>query len=128
MLCKTSDASCKKPACSFHAAVFQPVRPRYGRSLLRCALYREFAQLESFARLPDESTIERFRHRLQEHKLAEQILSVVNKLLTTKGLLLKVGTAVDATLMPAPASTKNKDKARDPKCIRAKKAISGTLV
>ena len=84
-------------------------------------LYREFAQLESFARLPDESTILRFRHRLEEHKLAEQILSVVNELLTTKGLLLKVGTAVDATLIPAPTSTKNKDKARDPEMHSSKK-------
>ena len=41
----------------------------------------------------------RFRHRLEEHKLAEQILTTVNELLTRKGLLLKVGTAVDATLI-----------------------------
>ena len=84
-------------------------------------LYREFAQLESFARLPDESTILRFRHRLEEHKLAEQILSGVNELLATKGLLFKVGTAVDATLIPAPTSTKNKDKARDPEMHSSKK-------
>ena len=84
-------------------------------------LYSEFAQLESFARLPDESTILRFRHRLEEHKLAEQILSVVNELLATKSLLLKVGTAVDATLNPAPTSTKNKDKAREPEMHSSKK-------
>ena len=84
-------------------------------------LYRDFAQLESFARLPDESTILRFRHRLKEHKLGEQILSGVNELLATKGLLLKVGTAVDATLIPAPTSTKNKDKARDPEMHSSKK-------
>ena len=84
-------------------------------------LYREFAQLESFARLPDESTILRFRHRLEEHKLANQILGVVNELLTAQGLLLKVGTAVDATLIPAPTSTKNKDKARDPQMHSSKK-------
>ena len=45
-------------------------------------LHRGFAQPESFARLPDESTILRFRHRLQHHKLADQILVVVNELLS----------------------------------------------
>ena len=84
-------------------------------------LYREFAKLEEFARLPDESTILRFRHRLEKHKLAEQILLTVNELLTQRGLLLKVGTAVDATLIPAPCSTKNKDKGRDPAMHSSKK-------
>jgi IS5 family transposase len=65
-------------------------------------LYREFAQLDEFSRLPDESTILRFgkttspRHRLEKHKLAEQILLTVNELLSKRGLLLKAGTAVDA--------------------------------
>jgi IS5 family transposase len=84
-------------------------------------LYREFAQLEEFARLPDESTILRFRHRLEKHKLAEQILVTVNELLTQRGLLLKAGTAVDATLIAAPTSTKNKDRARDPERHSSKK-------
>ena len=84
-------------------------------------LYREFARLEEFARLPDESTILRFRHRLEKHKLSEQILVVVNDLLTQRGLLLKAGTAVDATLIAAPTSTKNKDKARDPEMHSSKK-------
>ena len=77
-------------------------------------LYREFAQLPAFGRLPDESTILRFRHRLEKHKLADQILETVNDLLAQRGWLLKAGTAVDATLIAAPSSTKNKDKARDP--------------
>ena len=84
-------------------------------------LYREFAQLQEFGRLPDESTILRFRHRLETHKLAEQILQTVNELLTSRGLLLRVGTAVDATLIAAPTSTKNKDKARDPEMHSSKK-------
>ena len=84
-------------------------------------LYREFAQLQEFGRLPDESTILRFRHRLEKHKLAEQILQTVNELLTERGLLLKVGTAIDATLIAAPTSTKNKDKARDPEMHSSKK-------
>jgi len=77
------------------------------------ALFREFAQLQELGRMPDESTILRFRHRLEKHKLAEKILDTVNDLLTEKGLLLKAGTAVDATIIAAPSSTKNKDKARD---------------
>ena len=84
-------------------------------------LYREFAQLEEYARLPDESTILRFRHRLEKHKLSEQILGVVNNLLIQRGLLLKTGTVVDATLIAAPTSTKNKDSARDPEMHSSKK-------
>jgi len=84
-------------------------------------LYREFAQLEVLSRLPDESTILRFRHRLEKHKLSEQILATVNDLLIQRGLLLKTGTVVDATLIAAPSSTKNKDKARDPEMHSSKK-------
>ncbi|XAH21112.1 IS5 family transposase [Xylophilus sp. GW821-FHT01B05] len=90
-------------------------------ALFDIPLYREFAGLDAHGRLPDESTILRFRHRLERHKLAEQILITVNTLLESKGLLLKEGTAVDATLIPAPSSTKNKDKARDPEMHSSKK-------
>ena len=84
-------------------------------------LYREFAQLQEFSRMPDESTILRFRHRLEKHKLAEQILATVNDLLIERGLLLKTGTVVDATLIAAPSSTKNNDKARDPEMHSSQK-------
>jgi IS5 family transposase len=84
-------------------------------------LYRAFAQLQEFRSLPDESTILRFRHRLAKHKLAQQILTTVNELLIPKGLLLKVGTVVDATLIAAPSSTKNADKVRDPEMHSSKK-------
>ena len=66
-------------------------------------LYREFARLDVHGRLPDESTILRFRHRLEKHKLAEGILATVNDLLRSQGLLLKEGSAVDATLIAAPS-------------------------
>ena len=62
-----------------------------------------------------------YQHRLETHKLAEQILQTVNELLTARGLLLKAGTAVDATLIAAPTLTKNKDKARDPELHSSKK-------
>ena len=84
-------------------------------------LYREFAQLDAHGRLPDESTILRFRHRLEKNKLADGILATVNDLLGAQGLLLKEGSAVDATLIAAPSSTKNKDGKRDPEMHPSKK-------
>ena len=84
-------------------------------------LYREFAWLGEFSRLPDESTILRFRHRLEKHKLADGILATVNDVLSRQGLLLKEGSAVDATLIAAPSSTKNKSGKRDPEMHSSKK-------
>ena len=84
-------------------------------------LYCEFAQLDSRGRLPDESTILRFRHRLEKHKLADGILATVNDLLSSQGLLLRQGSAVDATLIAAPSSTKNKEGKRDPEMHSSKK-------
>lgn len=84
-------------------------------------LYREFARLDEVGRVPDESTILRFRHRLEKNKLADAILQEVNELLSQRGLMLKVGTIVDATLIAAPSSTKNKDKERDPEMHSSKK-------
>ncbi len=83
--------------------------------------YLHFAGLDPHGRIPDESTILRFRHRLEKHKLADQILATVNELLAERGLLLKAGTAVDATLIAAPSSTKNKDKSRDCEMHQSKK-------
>lgn len=96
--------------------------PAMEEALHDVPLYLEFSGLDSgLTRLPDETTILRFRHLLEEHALAEQILATVNALLTEKGLLLKTGTAIDATLIAAPSSTKNKDKARDPEMHASKK-------
>ena len=84
-------------------------------------LYREFAQLQELARLPDESTILRFRHRLEKYKLAGPSWPPSTTVLVERGLLLKVGTVVDATLIAAPSSTKNKDGLRDPEMRSAQK-------
>ena len=84
-------------------------------------LYRDFAQLDAHGRLLEESTILRFCHRLEKHKLADGILATVNDLLSNQGLLLKEGSAVDATLIAAPSSTKNKDGKRDPEMHSGKK-------
>jgi IS5 family transposase len=95
--------------------------PAMEEALHDVPLFREFAGLGWDRRLPDESTILRFRHLLERHKLAEQILAVVNDLLISQGLLLKAGTVVDATLIAAPSSTKNKDGQRDPEMHQSKK-------
>ena len=95
--------------------------PAMEEAFFDTSLYREFAELQELSRLPDESTILRFRHRLEKHKLAEQILTTVNEVLVERGLLLKVGTVVDATLIAAPSSTKNNDGLRDSEMHSAQK-------
>ena len=65
-------------------------------------------------RIPDETTILNFRHLLEEHQIAEQIFESVNQSLTEKGVMLKEGTILDATIINAPSSTKNKKGERDP--------------
>ncbi len=84
-------------------------------------LYRQFAGLSGAKRMPDETTILRFRHLLEKHDLAPKILARINQGLSQQGLLLKKGTLVDATLIAAPSSTKNKDGERDPEMHQAKK-------
>ncbi|MCL1622075.1 IS5 family transposase [Ralstonia pseudosolanacearum] len=84
-------------------------------------LYRQFAGLGGMSRLPDRVSILRFRHVLERHQLAEQFLQTVNAQLSAKGYLLKEGTAVDATLIAAPSSTKNQSGERDPEMHQTKK-------
>jgi IS5 family transposase len=95
--------------------------PAMEEALHDIALFREFAGLGWDSRIPDESTILRFRHLLEKHKLAEQMLATINELLRDKGLMLKAGTVVDATLISAPSSTKNKSGERDPEMKQSKK-------
>lgn len=84
-------------------------------------LYRRFAGLEGAARVPDETTILRFRHLLEKHQLTSQLLATINAGLARQGLMLKTGTVVDATIIAAPSSTKNKDGERDPEMHQTKK-------
>ena len=95
--------------------------PAMEEALHDVPLFREFAGLGWDTRLPDETTILRFRRLLEEHKLAPQILGVVNALLGAKGLLLRTGTVVDATLIAAPSSTKNASGERDPEMRQSQK-------
>lgn len=83
---------------------------------------RRFAGVElSDDAIPDESTILRFRHVLEKHGLAEAIFEEVKDLLEQKGLLMKSGTIVDATIIAAPSSTKNGTQSRDPEMRQTKK-------
>ena len=96
--------------------------PAMEEALHDVPLFRDFSGLGGWNdRLPDESTILRFRHLLEEHKLAPDILKTINALLQAKGLLLRAGTVVDATLIAAPSSTKNEGKERDPEMHQSKK-------
>ena len=96
--------------------------PAMEEALHDVPLYREFAKLDGVsARLPDETTILRFRHLLERHNLAPDMLRLVNDLLQHKGLMLRTGTAVDATLISAPSSTKNAEGERDPEMKQTKK-------
>jgi len=70
---------------------------------------------------PDATTLLKFRRLLETNKLTERIFTAINTLLAAKGLLLKEGTVVDATIIEAPSSTKNKDGTRDPEMHQTKK-------
>ena len=96
--------------------------PAMEEALYDTPMFREFVGLDAGEdNLPDESTILRFRHLLEAHNLSLQILATVNATLAAKGLLLKSGTVVDATLIAAPSSTKNSSGERDPEMHQTKK-------
>jgi IS5 family transposase len=70
---------------------------------------------------PDATTLLKFRRLLETHELTRKIFETINRQLSDKGLLMREGTIVDATLIAAPPSTKNRDKARDPDMHQTKK-------
>lgn len=96
--------------------------PAMEEALYEIASLRTFAHLSLNEPIPDETTILNFRHLLEANDLAEDIFKVVNTLLARKGLLLKRGSIVDATIIAAPSSTKNADGERDPEMHQTKKA------
>ncbi|MGB5233597.1 MAG: IS5 family transposase, partial [Candidatus Macondimonas sp.] len=96
--------------------------PAMEEALHDVLVMRQFAGLDAGDDLiPDESSILRFRHRLEAHGVADQLLSEVNAVLVEQGLMLKAGTIVDATLIHAPSSTKNSSGLRDPEMHQTKK-------
>jgi transposase, IS5 family len=71
--------------------------------------------------IPDETTILNFRHLLEKHHLTEKIFEQTNCYLKERGLFIRQGTIVDATIITAPSSTKNREKIRDPEMKSTKK-------
>lgn len=83
---------------------------------------RRFAGLElADDAMPDETTILKFRRLLERHELTAKLMNTITDVLEARGLLLKGGTMVDATIIHAAPSTKNKSKARDPDMHQTKK-------
>jgi len=83
---------------------------------------RRFARVELGDEVvPDESTILRFRHLLEQHGLTKAIFNAVAGLLEERRLLLRSGTIVDATIIAAPSSTKNASATRDPEMKHTRK-------
>ncbi len=95
--------------------------PAMEDALYEIASMRLFAGLSLDKPIPDHTTIMNFRHLLERKKLARKIFKEVNQWLTDAGVLLKEGTLVDATIIEAPTSTKNKSGERDPDMHQTKK-------
>ena len=83
---------------------------------------RGFAGIDlTVVAVPDETTIMNFRHWLEQHELSQALFAEVSAMLEERGLLMRQGTIVDATIIAAPPSTKNKQKSRDPEMRQSRK-------
>jgi len=101
---------------------FNLADPAVEEALYDSATLRQFAEIDLGAEpVPDETTVCKFRHLLEENHLGEEILGTVNLHLQAKGVRITTGTIVDATLIHAPSSTKNREQSRDPEMHQAKK-------
>jgi len=107
--------------------VVQPLDPAAEDALYDSVAMRRFAGVDlGQSPAPDETTICRFRHLLERNNLGEAIFQYVLDHLDAHGIKVGKGTIVDASIISAPPSTKNKDRARDPTCIRRRRATSGS--
>ncbi len=95
--------------------------PAMEDALYEIASMRLIADLSLDKAIPDHSTILKFRHLLEQHDLARQIFDEVNQWLSEAGVLLKEGSLIDATIIEAPSSTKNRTGERDPEMHQTKK-------
>jgi IS5 family transposase len=96
--------------------------PAVEEALYDSATLRQFAGIDlGSGPVPDETTVCKFRHLLEAHNLGEEILGRVNLHLQAKGVRITTGTIVDATLIHAPSSTKNREQSRDPEMHQTKK-------
>jgi IS5 family transposase len=91
-------------------------------ALYDSAAFRSFARIDLGAeRAPDATTLLKFRRLLEQHRLGEALMERVNRCLKAAGVKIGSGTIVDATIIAAPSSTKNKQKKRDPEMHQTKK-------
>ena len=96
--------------------------PAMEDALIEVPIMRRFAGTDRISdRIPDKTTILSFRHLLEKHDLGQQIFETVKAHLSARGMTMRQGTIVDATLIAAPSSTKNEKKARDPEMQQIKK-------
>ena len=86
--------------------------------------FRRFVSLDICETSLDETTICKFRHFLEENNIPKKMFEITNKILTEKGLMVRDGTCVDATIITASGSTKNKKKERDPEMSSTRKGIN----
>ncbi len=91
-------------------------------ALYESPVLRRFAGVDlGRAPVPDESTILQFRHLLEKHELGGAMLKAVNQYLESRGMRITTGTIVDATIIHAPSSTKNRSGERDPEMHQTRK-------
>jgi IS5 family transposase len=91
-------------------------------ALYDIAAFRDFCRIDlGRERVPDATTLLNFRHLLEAHKIGAALFAKVGELLLASGMKLSGGTIVDATLIAAPPSTKNRDQSRDPEMHQSKK-------
>ena len=96
--------------------------PAVEETLYDSAVMRQFVGIDlGHEPVPDETTVCKFRHLLEEHGLGEKILGTVNLHLQARGVRITTGTIVDATILHAPTSTKNREQQRDPEMQQSKK-------
>jgi len=101
---------------------FNLADPAVEEALYDSAALRQFAGIDLGAEpVPDETTMCKFRHLLEEHNLGGEILGTVNLHLQARGVRITTGTIVDATLIHAPSSTKNREQSRDPEMHQTRK-------
>src|SRR5664279_5339915 len=96
--------------------------PSVEEALYDSPLMRHFAQIDlGNEPVPDETTVCKFRHWLEQHNLGGAMLEAVNVHLESRGIKITTGTIVDATIIHAPSSTKNREQKRDPEMHQTKK-------
>jgi IS5 family transposase len=96
--------------------------PAVEEALYDSAVMRSFVGIDLGREpVPDETTVCKFRHLLEQHQLGGQILEAVNLHLQSQGVRITTGTIVDATIIHAPSSTKNREQKRDPEMHQTRK-------